>query len=207
MLTITPGQLHLTPVDEIVQLRPQFHHIDAAAEQDRLNRARDAGAGRVTEARALHMTVKSAIDGEENQTTSMADRITAIQNEPWRRHDFVDSDDPRSWKVFNENFFVGGAMGQDTEELKKKIPKLVSGVTDDQYMDMILPPRGKAAQYKKQKAAKKAKKEQGLKKGKGKQATVGEDDSSSTMSDSSSSSEEDNDDHDVKAEAQAQAKA
>jgi len=203
-MTITSGQLHLTPVDEIVQLRPQFHHIDAAAEQDRLSRARDAGAGRVTEARALHMSVKSAIDGEENTTTTMADRIAAVQAEPWRRHDFVDSDDPRSWKVFNENFFAGGAMGQDTEQLKNKVPKLVSGVTDDQYMDMILPPRGKAALYKKKKAAKKVKKEQELKKEKGKEAAV-EDDSSSTMSDSSSSSEEDNDDDDVGGKVKAKA--
>ena len=193
----------MTPVDHIVQLRPQFHHIDAAAEQDRLNRARDAGAGRVTEARALHMSVKSTIDGEENNTTTMADRIAAVQAEPWRRYDFIDSETPEAWKVFNENFFAGGAMGQNTEELLAKVPKLISGVNDQEYLDMIAPPRDKA-RMSKYKAKANGKKDRDLNKGKGNEASVEEDDDgSSTISDPSSGSDTTDDEVMAKAKVKA----
>ena len=151
------------------------------------------------------MSVKSTIDGEENNTTTMADRIAAVQAEPWRRYDFIDSETPEAWKVFNENFFAGGAMGQNTEELIAKVPKLISGVTDQEYLDMIAPPRDKA-RLSKNKAKAKAKEDRDLKKGKGKEAAVeDEDDSSSTMSDPSSGS--DTDDEEINAQAKGKAKA
>jgi DNA-directed RNA polymerase-3 subunit RPC5 len=186
----TSDQLHLTPVDQIIPLRPQFHHIDAQAEQERLTRTRDAAAGRTVEARALHMSVKSNIDGEESNATSMSDRIAAVQAEPWQRHEFVDSEQESAWKVFNESMFVGGTMGQKTEELIAKVPKLVSGVNDQDYLDMISAPRDKArlAKINAAKASKKVKKEQ--QNGKGKELAIEvNDDSSSTMSDASSESE------------------
>jgi DNA-directed RNA polymerase-3 subunit RPC5 len=155
------------------------------------------------------MSVKSTIDGEENNTTTMADRIAAVQAEPWRRYDFIDSETPEAWKVFNENFFAGGAMGQNTEDLLAKVPKLISGVNDQEYLDMIAPPRDKArmSKYKaKAKAKANAKKDRDLKKGKGKEATIEEDDdSSSTISDPSSGS--DTTDDEVEAKAKVKAKA
>lgn len=162
-------------------MRPQFHHIDALAEQERLSRARDAGAGRAPEARALHMTVKSAADGEDDHTTSMADRIKAVQNEPWRPHRWVDADTPEAWNFFRENMFAGGAMGQDTNELLAKVPKLVSGVTDEQYLDMISAPRDKA-RFAKAKKEKQARMERKMKESsKSKDAAADEDyDSSSS---------------------------
>ena len=183
-------------------MRPQFHHIDAVAEQERLSRARDAGAGRITEARAIHMTVKSTGDGEDDHTDTMATRIQAVQAEPWRPHRFVDAETEESWSFFQENFFAGGAAGQDTEELLAKVPTLISGVTDDQYLDMISAPIDKARMAKAREAEAKARKDRCVKKekDKGKEASVSEeDDSSSTLSGSESDDDGDGDDDDTAA--------
>ncbi|KAG0652706.1 DNA-directed RNA polymerase III subunit rpc5 [Hyphodiscus hymeniophilus] len=190
--TFTNGQLHLTPVDQIVPLRPQFHHIDAATEQDRLSRARDAGPPRVTEARAVHMTVKSPGEGEDDHGDNMNKRVQEVQAEPWRAHRFVDAETEESWSFFQENFFAGGAMGQNTEELLAKVPKLISGVNDEQYLDMISAPIDKNRLKKARDAEKVARREERKArlaqkendKGKGKEVASGEDDgySSDTLS-------------------------
>ena len=150
------------------------------------------------------MTVKG--DSEHDHSDDMTKRLSAVQAEPWRVHKFVDAEDSESWNFFQENFFVGGAMGQNTEDLQAKVPKLISGVTDEQYLDMISAPIDKnrlkkAKDAKKaqeaERKAKRAKKE----KGKGAEAVVGEeDDSSSTLSDFDEP-EKDDDDDDVTASA------
>merc|ERR1719262_1567090 len=93
--TFSSNELHLTPVDNVVQMRPQFHHIDAQTEQDRAGRARDPAAGprAPPDARAIHMTVKSNVDGEEDTTDTMAARITLAQSEAWKSHRYVDEED------------------------------------------------------------------------------------------------------------------
>lgn len=185
------GQLHLTPVDHIVQMRPQFHHIDAAAEQERLARARDLGTPRVQEARAIHMTVKSTIDGEDDSADTMAQRIAAVQAEPWRRHRYIDEESPEAWAAFEESMFVGAEIGRGTEELLAGVPRLVSGVTDLQYLDMISTPRDAA----KLSRAKGERKGRGRKKGKGKDAAAdGESEGESTLSESASGSESEEED-------------
>lgn len=179
-------QLHLTPVNHIVQMRPQFHHIDAHSEQERLGRPRDPGTmpARVSEARAIHMTVKSSVDGEEDSTDTMAERISAAQQEPWRSHRYVDEDSSEAWDAFHENLFVG-AEGEieDNEELQEKVPKLVSRLDDGAYLDTISAPRDAARLSR----SKMVRKDRGRKKGKGKEkdtAGDGEDsDTSSTLSD------------------------
>lgn len=132
------------------------------------------------------MTVKG--DAEHDHSDDMTKRVQAVQAEPWHTTKFIDAEDPKSWAVFQENFFVGGAMGQDTEELRAKVPKLISGVTDEQYLDMISAPIDegrlkKAKEAKKareaERKAKRAKKE----KGKGAADNGEDDDSSSTLSD------------------------
>lgn len=132
------------------------------------------------------MTVKSTVDGEDDHNSSMADRIAAVQAEPWRSHSFIDAESEHSWGVFQENFFAGGAMGQDTNELLAKVPKLVSGVTDEQYLDMISAPIDKE-RLKKARDAKKARQARRVKENERRnEAIVEEDDSSSTVSGSES---------------------
>lgn len=136
-------QLHLTPVDNIVQMRPQFHHLDAQAEQERLGRPRDpnATAARPSEARAIHMTVKSTADGEEDTVDNIATRISTAQAEEWKRLRFVDENSAEAWEVFHEHLFIG--QGDDKaaqEDSLSKVPRLRSGFGDARYMDAISAP-------------------------------------------------------------------
>ncbi|KIH86544.1 sulfite reductase beta subunit [Sporothrix brasiliensis 5110] len=124
------GNLHLTPVNSLVHLRPQMHHIDAEAEVERAkhrdtNAAAGAGGGEggaggaagaggaggraagAAGARAIHMTVKSAgADGDEVITETMADRLRAVQMENWARMLYVGDDDETSWEVYDQTLFL-----------------------------------------------------------------------------------------------------
>lgn len=123
-------------------MRPQFHHIDAHTEQERSIRARDPTAppSRVIEARAVHMTVKNPVDGEEDTTDTMAERIIATQGEPWKHHQYIDEDDTAAWESFGENLFVGGPI-EEVEDLQNKVPTLSSAFDDTEYLNLISTPR------------------------------------------------------------------
>ncbi len=178
-------QLHLTPVDNIVQMRPQFHHIDAHTEQERFGRVRDpAMATRVPEARAIHMTVKSNVDGEEESTDTMAERIAAAQSEAWKTQRYVDEDDVEAWTAYEKHLFVGASAGlENNEDLLANMPQLKSALDDAEYLDTISAPRDEAKLSR-------------SKKGKGKEnaAEGAESDGSGTLSDSGSDSGSDKDD-------------
>jgi len=131
-------QLHLTPVDAMVQMRPQFHHLDAYSEMDKSRNAKTTLPTRGPEARSVHMTVKNPIDGEEDTKYNMADRISDTQREEWRRHKYSDEDADKSWAAYR-HLFVG--QGSETgEQLKLKMPKLKSAWTDEEYLDEISAP-------------------------------------------------------------------
>lgn len=159
-------------------MRPQFHHIDAAAEVERLSRPRDPAAPRAGEPRAIHMTVKSTADGEEETTDTMAERIRSAQEEPWRRLTYVDEDSGEAWDAFNDYLFVDEA---------EEAAKLVSGMDNAQYLDAISAPRD-AARLSRSRTSKKKGKD-------GKDGGEGgeESESSSTLSDVDESGESEDD--------------
>jgi DNA-directed RNA polymerase III subunit RPC5 len=134
MLGRCTDELHLTPVDQVVQLRPQFHHIDAQTELER-RQSREPTAARSADPRAIHMTVKSTGDGEEETTDTMAERIRAVQEEPWRKLKFVDEDSMEAWELYNNSFFVEGG---------ETLPQLISSMTGSEYLDSISAPRAPA---------------------------------------------------------------
>ncbi|KAH8681014.1 Sin-like protein conserved region-domain-containing protein [Xylariales sp. PMI_506] len=110
------GNLHLTPANSEIQLRPQLHHLDAATEQERLNRPRDGpgqGPGMggpggkdpsqpAAAPKAIHMTIKSSANGEQTTTETMADRLRHVQTESWQRLTFVDEDQLDAWELYNK---------------------------------------------------------------------------------------------------------
>lgn len=103
-------------------------------------------AARPQEARAVHLTAKSAIDGEEENDNTMADRIAAVQAEPWDNFRVVDEDTEEAWENFRENMFVGADLNiTKTEELRAAIPKLKSAWNNAQYLEAIAPKRTTAA--------------------------------------------------------------
>lgn len=142
-------------------MRPQFHHIDARAEQERASRAREPGApAQPAQARAIHMTVKSKIDGEDSSIDTMADRITAAQQEKWKLHKYVDEDEDFAWHFYNENLIVGAEEHfADTADLKASMPDLQSALADMEYMDTVSAPTdpAKVSRSKKVKKSKDAK--------------------------------------------------
>lgn len=151
------NQLHLTPVDQIVQMRPQFHHIDAAAELERQSRRADAGAVAASQGpRAIHMSIKAHGDDEED-TDTMAERIRAAQDEKWRKLNYVDEDSHTAWDMFNDDLFVYGGEDDDDDVSVDKVPKLVSSMDNAEYLDAISAP-GDAARLAKNKEARIGKK-------------------------------------------------
>ncbi|KAH8900222.1 hypothetical protein GQ53DRAFT_212379 [Thozetella sp. PMI_491] len=106
------GSLHLTPVENLVHLRPALHHLDAMSEQERAARppapgqtgtGKDGGG-----AKAIHMTIKSAM-GEDEVIETMKDRLRAVQQEKWRRFEYVHDENEAAWEAYNEALFVEGA--------------------------------------------------------------------------------------------------
>ncbi|KAI9751823.1 MAG: hypothetical protein M1815_000902 [Lichina confinis] len=122
-------QLHMTPIDSLAQLRPQFHHLDALVEQERAaaRPQRDPGAaGRVQEARAVQMTAKSA-DADDMDTAEVIKTLKAAQEENWKRLMYADEDTTEAWGAY-EKLFTANA---------KDAPKLQSLVTCAEYLDSI----------------------------------------------------------------------
>lgn len=50
------------------------------------------------------MTIKNANDAEAAVTETMADRLRAVQAEPWRKMRYVDENDGEAWDVFTNTF-------------------------------------------------------------------------------------------------------
>lgn len=133
-----PDHLHLTPASALIQLRPQLHHIDAMAEQERASRREGAGAigggkdgvpttASSAGARAIHMSIKSADSGGGELTTeTMADRLRTVQTEAWSSLQYEDDESARSWTVFNNNLVYRSAKksaadaDKDEEKIKAK---------------------------------------------------------------------------------------
>jgi len=139
--------IHLTPVSTVVSLRPVPHHMDAMAERDK-NSTRQlpgaeagpgaggkggpgAGAGR-----AIQMMLKSATNGDGVATETMADRLRAVQVEPWRRMEWVPDNDLGAWAAYNESLFFRTTAARakpavaDEEDKKGKGPETEASAAD-----------------------------------------------------------------------------
>ncbi|KAK0636821.1 hypothetical protein B0T17DRAFT_473411, partial [Bombardia bombarda] len=115
--------LHLTPVSSIVHLRPVPHHLDAATEQERLSRPAAGGpaAGSAADksaGRAIHMTLKAAMDEDGVSTETIADRLRAVQSESWQRMQWVQDESADAWGAYNECLFLRSAAGAATAATK-----------------------------------------------------------------------------------------
>ena len=97
ILTTSAENLYLNKVDAIVQLRPQFAHLDALIDFEKPARAlRTTENGEEeSEAKAVNMSVKSTeveetdMYGGENETSKL---LKAMREEPWQRKSWIDQD-------------------------------------------------------------------------------------------------------------------
>lgn len=97
MLIASAENLYLNKVDAIVQLRPQFAHLDALVDLERPARAQRAAenAEEESEAKPVNMSVKST-EAEETEMSSGVSEITkllqAMREEEWQRMTWIDQD-------------------------------------------------------------------------------------------------------------------
>ncbi|KAI2469856.1 hypothetical protein F4781DRAFT_392589 [Annulohypoxylon bovei var. microspora] len=133
-------QLHLTPATSLIHLRPQLHHLDAYAEQERLSRPREGGggggapssgapaagkeggapsAGPQAGAKAIHMTIKSAGQGDGGAgVDTMVERLRKVQTEPWTRLKYEHDDSDKAWSVFSSSLVYPDAPKPGVEGLQ-----------------------------------------------------------------------------------------
>ncbi|KAK4984630.1 hypothetical protein LTR50_006480 [Elasticomyces elasticus] len=122
-------ELHLSKVDGIIQMRPQYHHIDAATltqkNAARLEREREAGeAPRPTDPRGVQMSYKES--GEQADEDSDKEDPSIAQEEPWTKLVYRDEDEDESYIAYRDKLFVKDINGA---------ARLVSDMTNEAYLE------------------------------------------------------------------------
>lgn len=129
-------ELHLTPIDGTVQMRPQFHHVDAQSQAARNKywRERDALEGARPEPRMMqHLQVaKSSADGEEFNITQTAKYLADAAEEPWTKLNYHDENSEEAYAAYRDKLFL-----KDTATA----PPLKAAMGNEQYLDAISAPR------------------------------------------------------------------
>lgn len=88
-------ELHLSPVTGSVQMRPQFHHIDARSQMAKVRYARERAiheAPRPTEPRLVQQSARTAADDEELNIAKTSAFLTTASEEHWLRLQVCDED-------------------------------------------------------------------------------------------------------------------
>lgn len=96
-----PEELHLTKVTGLVQMRPQFHHLDASSHVESAARRREREAAeppRDTQPRAVQMSVKQN-DTDSPTGITTKDYLQAAQQEPWTKLRYHDEDVSHNYSV------------------------------------------------------------------------------------------------------------
>lgn len=140
------SELHLTKITGTVQMRPQFHHVDAEAQRNRLASTRptaalDGTVGAVKnddlQARQVHVSYKNLSanpKGElEQREADMRKALQTAAEEQWTRLDYVDEDDEDAYEVWRHHMFV-----EDTSQ--SGCVTLRSAMNNDEYLDAISAP-------------------------------------------------------------------
>ncbi|KAL1643750.1 hypothetical protein SLS58_004766 [Diplodia intermedia] len=120
-------ELHLTRISGIVQMRPQFHHLDAVRELANANRRREREAvegARANEPRAVQMTIKN----EDSDAAQSKEFLFRAQEEKWTKLRYYDEETDEAFEAYHDKMFVA-----DTENAAK----LRSSMTNEQYLDAI----------------------------------------------------------------------
>ena len=132
--TFRGRELHLTRVDGIAQMRPQFHHLDAGTHVDRATAAQrdpDESAARpAPQARGFTQSYRPNRDDNPRAGTEKNLMQTAAE-EKWTRLNYFDEEDSEAYDAY-AHLFVPDA---DTA------PRLHSSMTNAEYLDAISVPR------------------------------------------------------------------
>lgn len=96
------------------------------------------------------MTIKTTADGDTVTTETMADRLRAVQSEPWRKMRYTDENDEAAWEVYNESLFLrthtgedeqqpkeGEGQQEDTENLEESVPHFTTKWGDKELLEAV----------------------------------------------------------------------
>ncbi|OAL03859.1 hypothetical protein IQ06DRAFT_374902 [Phaeosphaeriaceae sp. SRC1lsM3a] len=130
--TFRDDQLHLTRLNGLVQLRTQFHHIDASAQLDAVSRRRDKESqegAKVAEPKAFLPTVKKS-GGDTSAELTQA-FMKSTNQEMWHKLNYSDEDSTDAYNAYSERLFLPDVADA---------PKLHSKLNNDQFLDVISAP-------------------------------------------------------------------
>jgi len=134
--TFRGNELHLTPIDGTVQMRPQFHHVDAQSQvaRNKYWRDRDTLESGRTEPRLMQQlqVAKSSTDGEEFNITQTMKYLTDAAEEPWTKLQYYNEESEEAYTSYHEKLFVKDTVGA---------PQLKTVLIDEQYLDVISAPK------------------------------------------------------------------
>ena len=146
------AELHLSRVAGTVQMRPQFHHLDAEDHRNRLASSRDHGGNAADAMDGLEPSASSSRPKKEEpqaqalltsyrpqsdlaaRESQMRKTLREATEEQWVSLDFVDEEEEEAFKVWEERMFVN-----DTAEAK--CPRLKSAMDNEEFLEAISAPR------------------------------------------------------------------
>lgn len=127
------SQLHLTRVDGIVQMRPQFHHVDAESQRQRQTVPREE-----TTIQKPVQPPKSVLQTfaehkvEKKPEDVTRDLLRTAQEEAWVKMQYFDEDESAAYSAYNGKLFAQKTEG--ASDLNTKLG-------DERYLDAVAAPR------------------------------------------------------------------
>lgn len=128
-------QLHLTKITGTVQMRPNFHHLDAEEERARVASSRAAAESSGPQPDPVARAVQQKVVSKEEVETlekRLQKTLAGAAKEQWIRMEYVDDEDQLAYDTFEEKLKV-----RETQD----VPHLKSQMDDDAYLDAISLPR------------------------------------------------------------------
>ncbi|KAF2873367.1 Sin-like protein conserved region-domain-containing protein [Massariosphaeria phaeospora] len=129
--TFLDNQLHLTHCDGIVQMRTQFHHLDATAQLEAANRRREKESqegAKPAEPKAFLPTMKKIGDTPPELMQSF---LKDSNKEKWSKLGYIDENSDEAYQSYTDRLFL-----DDTSTA----PKLRSTTTNAHVLDVLKPP-------------------------------------------------------------------
>ncbi|MCJ1477642.1 hypothetical protein MMC13_006315 [Lambiella insularis] len=126
--------VHLTRISAFCSLTPQFHHLDAITDNERVSHRIQREAENPTpesEARAVNMAVKSN-DNEEIDMGQVARELRLIDEEPWQQLEWIDEDDSHAFETYGQQLVLDKQFHET---------RIVSRMTKHQYLNALSAPR------------------------------------------------------------------
>ncbi|KAH7398341.1 DNA-directed RNA polymerase III subunit Rpc5 [Pyrenochaeta sp. MPI-SDFR-AT-0127] len=130
--TFRDDQLHLTRLNGLVQLRTQFHHIDASAQLEAVNRRREKESqegAKPAEPKAFLPTVKKT--GGDTAAEMTQAFMKSTNQETWNKLQYFDENADAAFDTYTDRLFLPETSAA---------PKLHSNLNNNQFLDAISAP-------------------------------------------------------------------